>query len=49
MTVEDLVEVLRGLPQSYPVAIEVFDWQNDELLGELLERVEVCGDEVLLR
>ena len=48
MTVEDLVEKLRKLPQSYVVVTEVFRWDDDEMADEICERVRVRGEEVVL-
>lgn len=48
MTVEDLVEKLQKMPQSFPVSVEAFSWNRDEMATEICERVQVRGEEVVL-
>ncbi len=48
LTAGDLVEALRGVPQSYPVVLQMFDWSADQVVAEPVEHVTVCAEEVLL-
>lgn len=48
MTVEDLIEKLRLMPQSYPVVAEVFAWRPEELATDVVEYVDLVHEEVRL-
>lgn len=48
MTVEDLIERLRKMPQSYPVIAEVFAWDSEEKATDVVEHVDQVRDEVRL-
>lgn len=48
MTVEDLIERLRKMPQSYPVVAEVFAWGSDEMATDVVEYVDLVREEVRL-
>ena len=46
MNVEDLIEHLRKMPQSYPVLAEVFAWAVTRWLRDVVEYVDLVREEV---